>query len=494
MKNMRKCLCTLLACSVFALGGCAGITGGFSGVNESNNHDTQGGDGSIPVVDVPNSPVDGIVKLPQAFDFTPDQTDWQYGYRYFSGLENGDKFCAFYNDLYSACCGLTEEENVEPKKQMVQAGDGEPYEIELYIVETLDYKKHGLTAEEALAVWKTFRTEYPEFYWMDNEVTYGSSTLNVQIYKEYALGSVRAGIQDKIEALANDCYGYLSADMTQLELALTIYDYVVLSTHYAYKADNETPEDAIWAHTLVGIAEQGKGVCETYAKAFEYLCALVGFDVITVTGKAGQTAAEIVGHAWNMIKIDGVWYTVDTTWGDQEYTGYLYREWFGKGNADFYALHEVDLPVKEFGKTWQYGVPAVAEKNNSPVCLRNEKDEKTLYPCIDEALAAMNNEEGDYAVILHPKTTVMQKETKIAIHQGRVEIQTVQLPKVKKITFVGLREATRVLDMRSVNGVSLGCEIHLQDIAWTYPTMEQNGFEIWKSTFSSYRTDEETTI
>ena len=66
---------------------------------------------------------------------------------------------------------------------------------------------------------------------------------------------------------------------------------------------------------------EGRGVCDAYAKAYEYLCQKAGLDVIYVTGLAnGVNGWE--PHAWDMAKIDGKWYYIDVCWDDSKFGGY----------------------------------------------------------------------------------------------------------------------------------------------------------------------------
>ena len=503
-KTLRKTLCMILACALIGLTGCdlGDLAGGFSGGSQlgdggnnagNNGGQTGGNDGDdgavVPLPEIPEAPQEERVVLPQQFDFTPQAVTSQYGYRYFAGLENGEKFLRFYFDLYNACTGLTEDKDVPVTIESLTVSETEKVDVELYVLKKLDFKKYGLTQEEALAVWKTFRAEYPEFYWLNNEVIYSESLLYLQVFEEYAKGSVRALLQDKIEKMANDCHSYLSPDMSAVEMALTVYDYVILNTHYAYIGNTDIPETAIWAHNLVGIADKGKGVCETYAKAFEYLCSLIGMETITVTGQAGQTEQERYGHAWNMIKLDGVWYTVDTTWGDQEKIGFLYRDWFGGNKTEFDSTHVADLPI-EYGIEWQYPLPAVAEKSISPVRMQ-VGDTQKVYACIDYAFADIDDEQGVYTITLHPKTKVMEAEKNIQLHRTKVVMETAVLPKADTIKFIGMLSGndTTPLDLRSVNGVTLWSNIELKDIAWTYPTMHKNGKNILTKGFAYYLAD-----
>ena len=479
----KKLLCVFLATSLFSLGGCSLLAGEGGGTDVGE--DKPNNDPLIPVLPViPDAPEGEEIVLPQTLDFTPQSVVKQYGYRNFAGMEKGDMYCYLYLDLYRACCGLSADKTITPITQTVQDGLGGTQEIDLYIVKTLDYGKYGLTSDEAVAVWKTFRMDYPDFYWIDNEVSYSSKTLNLQIMPEYALGSVRTQLQTKIEEKANNCFSYLSQDMTATEMALTIYDYVITSLYYAYKQtpSGEVPETAVWAHNIIGLAEKGKGVCETYAKSFEYLCSLIGIEAITVGGIAGLTKEEEEGHAWNVVCVDGVWYCVDTTWGDQNT---LYREWFGKAGTEFNETHTPDAETADFGREWQYKLPTISEKSLSPVRLQKGKESGKMYGCIDYAFADVTEENGEYTITLLPDTTVTSaKGTKI--HHETISFATGALPIAKKITFVGDRNGIVPLSMRSKNAITLFSNVYLQDVAWTYPSLDRNGYKVEKSTFSSY--------
>jgi len=52
-------------------------------------------------------------------------------------------------------------------------------------------------------------------------------------------------------------------------------------------------------------------VCEGYAKTMEILLEKAGIETYYVTGKANGG-----GHAWNIVKLDGDYFHIDTTWDD----------------------------------------------------------------------------------------------------------------------------------------------------------------------------------
>ena len=56
-----------------------------------------------------------------------------------------------------------------------------------------------------------------------------------------------------------------------------------------------------------------KGICLGYASTFQLLMELSGIECVTVHGMSHAGTAE---HAWNLVRLDGEWYAVDTTWDD----------------------------------------------------------------------------------------------------------------------------------------------------------------------------------
>lgn len=70
------------------------------------------------------------------------------------------------------------------------------------------------------------------------------------------------------------------------------------------------------------IFTRGRGICMSYALAYQRLMQEMKVPCVYVKGK---------NHAWNMVKIGSAWYNVDVTW-DDAYGGYRY---FLKSDKDF---------------------------------------------------------------------------------------------------------------------------------------------------------------
>ena len=69
-------------------------------------------------------------------------------------------------------------------------------------------------------------------------------------------------------------------------------------------------------HDAGGIFFKGTTVCEGYANVFQLLATKSGLSSVVVTGVVTLRNGSKSGHAWNQVKVNGTWKTVDTTWND----------------------------------------------------------------------------------------------------------------------------------------------------------------------------------
>jgi len=105
----------------------------------------------------------------------------------------------------------------------------------------------------------------------------------------------------------------------EYDKALALHDYLILHTRYDMESylNRSGPFDI---HTAYGALINGLAVCDGYAKAMYVLLNTAGIETIVVYGEAGDVASK-VGHAWNMVKLDGDWYQLDVTWDDRDSLG-----------------------------------------------------------------------------------------------------------------------------------------------------------------------------
>ncbi len=100
---------------------------------------------------------------------------------------------------------------------------------------------------------------------------------------------------------------YISSGMTEREKAQVLHNWLIYNAHYDYTYSN---------YNASGVLIQGTGVCDSYSRAYCLLLSKVGIENKRITGIATNSAGEVGGHAWTLVKIDGQWYHVDCTWDD----------------------------------------------------------------------------------------------------------------------------------------------------------------------------------
>ncbi|MGE8037068.1 transglutaminase domain-containing protein [Lysinibacillus sp. NPDC093692] len=92
--------------------------------------------------------------------------------------------------------------------------------------------------------------------------------------------------------------------LSNVEKVRAVNDYIVANTAYTDQT-NSSPHSA---YTV--LAEHG-GVCQGYALLAHSMLQKLGIETKYIVGYVGQE-----GHAWNLVKLDGQWYHLDTTWND----------------------------------------------------------------------------------------------------------------------------------------------------------------------------------
>jgi len=134
-------------------------------------------------------------------------------------------------------------------------------------------------------------------------------------------------------------------DMTDLEKALTLHDYLISLCDYPdstgiNEEDNSTLYDYA-SYEAVGLLRDHKPVCEAYATVYAWLLNDCGVPAITLT-------SEDMSHAWTMLKLGDDWYHTDVTWDDQRYESVTAHGDFNEDHWDIGAIsHDYFLLTDE---------------------------------------------------------------------------------------------------------------------------------------------------
>ena len=140
-------------------------------------------------------------------------------------------------------------------------------------------------------------------------------------------------IQMKSEtaSLVQNAVSYISPDgKTDYEIVCAVNDYLCDRVYYP-----ESEPYAPVTHTAYGALHDGCAVCEGYACATKLILSSCGVESDIEVG----VCTDGGDHAWNLVKIDGVWYQLDICWND------------GSGVRDKYLL--VDDRYMQQSRTWR---------------------------------------------------------------------------------------------------------------------------------------------
>lgn len=103
----------------------------------------------------------------------------------------------------------------------------------------------------------------------------------------------------------------LEEGMSDYEKERAIYQWVVRYVSYDYDHYDKLEGASLDSSTPYNPLVKGKGICLGFATTFQLLADLAGLESIIVTGTAFSDGED---HAWNMVRLNGKWYCVDSTW------------------------------------------------------------------------------------------------------------------------------------------------------------------------------------
>lgn len=127
--------------------------------------------------------------------------------------------------------------------------------------------------------------------------------------KKHVIGTSITDVNEKANWIIKN---YIKSGMTDRQKALVLHNWLIYNAHYDYTFSN---------YNASGVLIQGAGVCDSYSKAYCLLLSKVGIENKRITGIATNSAGEVGGHAWTLVKVDGQWYHVDCTWDDPGNSG-----------------------------------------------------------------------------------------------------------------------------------------------------------------------------
>lgn len=204
-----------------------------------------------------------------------------------------------------------------------------------------------LEIEQFKALYERVINDHPELFYVQGGYRYSySGSIVVAVLPNYETG-LPDDAEEQLERVVEQALARIEPGMSQTEQALLLHDFLV--EHVAYDWDVATTGTAKdqMVYNAYGALVKGDAVCQGYAEAYKLLLNRCGIDSVLVSSKA-------MNHAWNLVKIDGSWYHVDTTWDDPtpNLPGYCKHENFLRSDAgitetDHHSWEETGIAVSK---------------------------------------------------------------------------------------------------------------------------------------------------
>lgn len=154
-------------------------------------------------------------------------------------------------------------------------------------------------------------SDYGGLYWVSGysytQYTRGAEVVGMDFRPQYTMSQAkRESIQREIDAEVKELLAGISVSDSDYEKAKYVFEVLVSNVDYDADVNNN--------QNIISVFLEKASVCQGYACATQYLLRILGIQSAIVTGSAN---GEL--HAWNLVRLDGDYYYMDTTWGDAMY-------------------------------------------------------------------------------------------------------------------------------------------------------------------------------
>ncbi len=187
--------------------------------------------------------------------------------------------------------------------------------------------------------------DHPELYYWDFQLlktkTRGSETaikLDYFINREEANKNAPR-IEQGIISILDKCNSQYDSEYDRFK---SIYDCMARNIDYKNETGN-LAASIVHDHTILGVFEKKRAVCDGISKAFKMVLERAGIDCIVVSGARKENGAQKDGHAWNVVWIDDIPCHVDLTWAiEQSNSKSINHDYVGLTDNQIAKDHSID--------------------------------------------------------------------------------------------------------------------------------------------------------
>lgn len=170
----------------------------------------------------------------------------------------------------------------------------------------------GLDEQDIDRIFQCVLIDHPEIFYTTGytytKYSKGDRTVGIDFAGTYSLPREEAvNKAEEIRGRASEWLSDIPSDASEYDKVKAVYEKIIFFTDYDLNASNN--------QNIASVFLGNSSVCQGYAKATQYLLNHLGVMCTLVQGMVDTGEA----HAWNLVRVDGDYYYVDTTWGDASY-------------------------------------------------------------------------------------------------------------------------------------------------------------------------------
>ena len=160
---------------------------------------------------------------------------------------------------------------------------------------------------------------------------------------------IRKDRNEQLQQTWEELSAQINDSMSEYDKVKLVYDYVITRDEYVENAKNN--------QNVISALVDKQTVCAGYAKAVQYLLNKLGIPTSYITGEILDVEeGENASHAWNLVKVDGNFYYLDATWGDQvsDEGSHICYSYFMMSEAETKRIYKADVAVEQSHKEDNY--------------------------------------------------------------------------------------------------------------------------------------------
>ncbi len=159
--------------------------------------------------------------------------------------------------------------------------------------------------------YKAVCADYGGLFWVSGYVytqyTRAGELIGMDFTPKYTMDyEQRQQLQQKIDASVDELLAGISISDSDYDKAKYVFEILVQNVDYDASIENN--------QNIISVFLSRATVCQGYACATQYLLRLLGIESVIVNGSANGES-----HAWNLVRLNGNYYYMDTTWGNSRY-------------------------------------------------------------------------------------------------------------------------------------------------------------------------------